>query len=68
MNGSHTTPGAGTRLGLTISQKLLEAMAGNIHVHRYGEGLGSTVMVTVPLYQASVMMTTPQTGSIGLLI
>ncbi|MBD1837967.1 hypothetical protein H6F78_15655 [Coleofasciculus sp. FACHB-64] len=58
VNGSPTTPDAGTGLGLTISQKLLKAMAGNIHVHRYGEGLGSTVMVTVPLYQPPVMITT----------
>ncbi|MBD2740513.1 ATP-binding protein [Coleofasciculus sp. FACHB-1120] len=68
VNGSHTTPYAGTGLGLTISQKLIEAMGGNIHFHSYGEGLGSTVMFTVPLYQAPVMITTPQTYSIELLI
>ena len=68
VNGTHTTPYAGTGLGLTISQKLVEAMGGNIHFHSYGEGLGSTVMFTVPLYQAPVMITTLQTGSIELLI
>lgn len=68
VNGSHTTPYAGTGLGLTISQKLVEAMGGNIHFHSYGEGLGSTVMFTVHLYQAPVMITTPQMGSIELLI
>jgi hypothetical protein len=68
VNASHTTPDAGPGLGLTISQKLVEAMGGNIHFHSYGEGLGSTVMFTVPLYQAPVMIITPQTGSIELLI
>jgi len=48
IDGSRTRHYGGTGLGLTISQKLLEAMG--------GEGLGSTVTFTVPLYQQPLMV------------
>ena len=41
----------GTGLGLTISQKLVETMGGQVNFYSMGEGLGSTVTFTVPLYQ-----------------
>ncbi|MGJ5628170.1 AAA-like domain-containing protein [Nostoc sp. CALU 1950] len=41
----------GTGLGLAISQRLIESMAGTLNFYSLGEGLGSTVTFTVPLYQ-----------------
>ncbi|MEH2046879.1 AAA-like domain-containing protein [Nostoc sp.] len=41
----------GTGLGLAMSQSLIESMAGTLNFYSLGEGLGSTVTFTVPLYQ-----------------
>ncbi len=59
VDGSLTRPYGGTGLGLTISQKLVEAMGGEVYFFSMGEGLGSTVMFTVPLYQEPVMSSAP---------
>ncbi|MGA7937489.1 MAG: ATP-binding protein [Kovacikia sp.] len=40
----------GTGLGLVISAKLIAAMGGTISFYSQGEGYGSTVTFTVPLY------------------
>lgn len=45
-----TSPYPGRGLGLAISKKLVGAMGGEIHFYSMGEGLGSTVTFTVPLY------------------
>ncbi|WP_353930358.1 ATP-binding protein [Okeanomitos corallinicola TIOX110] len=55
VDGSRTRHYGGTGLGLTISQKLIEAMGGEVHFYSLGEGLGSTVTFTVPLYQQPVI-------------
>lgn len=55
VDGSRTRHYGGTGLGLTISQKLVEAMGGEVHFYSLGEGLGSTVTFTVPLYQQPVL-------------
>ncbi len=59
VDGSLTRPYGGTGLGLTISQKLVEAMGGEVYFFSMGEGLGSTVMFTIPLYQEPVMSSAP---------
>lgn len=59
VDGTLTRPYGGTGLGLTISQKLVEAMGGEVYFFSMGEGLGSTVMFTVPLYQEPVMSAAP---------
>ncbi|MEH2268658.1 MAG: ATP-binding protein [Nostoc sp.] len=56
VDGSRTRQYGGTGLGLVISQKLVEAMGGEVHFYSLGEGLGSTVTFTVPLYQQPVMV------------
>jgi signal transduction histidine kinase len=56
VDGSRTRNYGGTGLGLAISQKLVEAMGGEVHFYSLGEGLGSTVTFTVPLYQQPVMV------------
>ena len=56
VDGSRTRQYGGTGLGLAISQKLVEAMGGEVHFYSLGEGLGSTVTFTVPLYQKPVML------------
>jgi signal transduction histidine kinase len=56
VDGSRTRQYGGTGLGLAISQKLVEAMGGIVNFYSMGEGLGSTVTFTVPLYQDPVMI------------
>ncbi|MGL5065350.1 MAG: ATP-binding protein [Microcoleus sp.] len=51
VDGDRTRQYEGTGLGLAISQKLVEAMGGTVNFYSMGEGLGSTVTFTVPLYQ-----------------
>lgn len=58
VDGSLTRQYGGTGLGLAISQKLVEAMGGVVNFYSMGEGLGSTVTFTVPLYQEPVMIVT----------
>jgi signal transduction histidine kinase len=60
VDGSRTRQYGGTGLGLTISQKLVETMGGVVNFYSMGEGLGSTVTFTVPLYQEPVMIASPQ--------
>jgi signal transduction histidine kinase len=56
VDSSRTRQYGGTGLGLAISQKLVEAMGGEVNFYSLGEGLGSTVTFTVPLYQQPVMV------------
>jgi len=55
VDGSRTRQYGGTGLGLAISQRLVETMGGVVNFYSMGEGLGSTVTFTVPLFQAPVM-------------
>lgn len=68
VDSSRTRQYGGTGLGLAISQKLVEAMGGVVNFFSMGEGLGSTVTFTVPLYQDPVMVTAPLTDSADLLL
>jgi signal transduction histidine kinase len=56
IDGSRTRQYGGTGLGLAISQKLVEAMDGVMNFFSLGEGLGSTVAFTVPLFQDPIMI------------
>lgn len=64
VDGSRTRQYGGTGLGLAISQKLVEAMGGIVNFLSMGEGLGSTVTFTVPLYQDPVMIPSPDSGDL----
>jgi len=55
VDGSSTRKYGGTGLGLTISQKLIETMGGDVNFYSMGEGLGSTVTFSVPLYQEPLL-------------
>lgn len=50
-DGARTRKYGGTGLGLVLSEQLVQAMGGEINFYSLGEGLGSTVTFTVPLYQ-----------------
>ncbi|BAB73265.1 ATP-binding protein [Anabaena sp. FACHB-709] len=63
VDGSRTRQYGGTGLGLAISQKLVETMGGEVHFYSLGEGLGSTVTFTVPLYQQPVMLSSNDTDA-----
>ncbi len=56
VDGSRTRQYGGTGLGLAISQKLIETMGGEVNFYSMGEGLGSTVTFTVPLYQKPLLI------------
>lgn len=68
VDGSRTRQYGGTGLGLAISQKLIDAMGGVVNFYSMGEGLGSTVTFTVPLYQEPVMVTSQAVDTIDLLM
>lgn len=68
VDGSRTRSYGGTGLGLAISQRLVETMGGVVNFYSMGEGLGSTVTFTVPLYQEPVMMTSQSNDTIDLLM
>jgi signal transduction histidine kinase len=68
VDGSRTRQYGGTGLGLAISQKLVEAMGGIVNFYSMGEGLGSTVTFTVPLYQDPVMIGASLTDPLELLL
>lgn len=67
VDGSRTRSYGGTGLGLAISQRLVETMGGVVNFYSMGEGLGSTVTFTVPLYQEPVMITSQSSDTIDLL-
>lgn len=56
VDGERTRQYGGTGLGLTISHRLVEAMGGVVNFYSMGEGLGSTVTFTVPLYQEPMLL------------
>ncbi|MEM9451019.1 MAG: ATP-binding protein [Cyanobacteria bacterium P01_E01_bin.6] len=56
VDGSSTRQYGGTGLGLAISQKLLQAMSGSISFFSDGEGYGSTVTISVPLFTQSTVV------------
>ncbi|MEB3163573.1 MAG: ATP-binding protein [Prochlorothrix sp.] len=56
VDSSRTRQYGGTGLGLVISQRLIEAMGGKVNFYSMGEGLGSTVTFTAPLYQEPVIV------------
>lgn len=68
VDGSRTRSYGGTGLGLAISQRLVETMGGVVNFYSMGEGLGSTVTFTVPLYQEPVMITSQSNDTIDLMI
>jgi signal transduction histidine kinase len=55
IDGSLTRRYGGTGLGLAISQRLIEEMGGEMNFYSMGEGLGSTVTFTIPLFQEPVI-------------
>ncbi len=59
IDGTRTRQYGGTGLGLAISQRLVEAMGGEVNFYSLGEGLGSTVTFTVPLFQEPIMIMSP---------
>lgn len=63
VDGERTRQYGGTGLGLTISQRLVETMGGVVNFYSMGEGLGSTVTFTVPLYQEPMMISTQTSDS-----
>lgn len=54
IDGSTTRRYGGTGLGLAISQTLVSAMGGEVNFYSMGEGLGSTVTFTIPLFQEPI--------------
>ena len=63
VDGERTRQYGGTGLGLTISQRLVETMGGVVNFYSMGEGLGSTVTFTVPLYQEPMLIANPSSVS-----
>lgn len=54
IDGSTTRRYGGTGLGLAISQNLVHEMGGEVKFYSMGEGLGSTVTFTIPLFQEPI--------------
>jgi len=52
IDASHTRRHGGSGLGLAISKALIERMSGRIQLRSAGEGMGTTVALTIPARQA----------------
>ncbi|MGD1938642.1 MAG: ATP-binding protein [Cyanophyceae cyanobacterium] len=57
-DGRRTRKFGGTGLGLVLSQQLVQAMGGEMNFYSLGEGLGSTVTFSMPLYQEPLVAAT----------
>ncbi len=56
VDGSTTRKCGGTGLGLAISRKLIEIMGGSITLFSDGEGKGTTVEITLPTIEPSLLV------------
>ncbi|MBY0493336.1 MAG: response regulator [Cyanobacteria bacterium] len=55
IDGSHTRRHGGSGLGLAISKALIERMSGRIQLRSAGEGMGTTVALTVPVAREALL-------------
>ncbi|MGB7444265.1 MAG: ATP-binding protein [Coleofasciculaceae cyanobacterium] len=56
VDGSTTRKYGGTGLGLAISKNLIQMMGGNITLSSEGNGKGTTVVITLPIIDASLLL------------
>jgi signal transduction histidine kinase len=53
VDGSRTRSVGGNGLGLAISRRIMESMIGSVTLHSAGKNQGTTVMISLPVYQQS---------------
>ena len=59
IDASHTRRYGGSGLGLAISKALIERMSGRIQLRSAGDGLGTTVALTVPVARQAALDAAP---------